>query len=88
MQYIKKNYNLAIGERTAEQLKLEIGSAIKTDNGEKMDIRGRDLISGLPKTITIFGEEIASALSDTVTAIVESVKNTLENTPPELAADI
>jgi rod shape-determining protein MreB and related proteins len=88
MQYIKKNYNLAIGERTAEQLKLEIGSAIKTDNGEKMDIRGRDLISGLPKTITIFGEEIASALSDTVTAIVESVKNTLEKTPPELAADI
>lgn len=88
MQYIKKNYNLAIGERTAEQLKLEIGSAIKTDNGEKMDIRGRDLISGLPKTITIYGEEIASALSDTVTAIVESVKNTLEKTPPELAADI
>ncbi|MEH6936652.1 rod shape-determining protein [Bacillus sp. JJ664] len=88
MQYIKKNYNLAIGERTAEQLKLEIGSAIKTENGEKMDIRGRDLISGLPKTITIYGEEIASALSDTVTAIVESVKNTLEKTPPELAADI
>lgn len=88
MQYIKKNYNLAIGERTSEQLKLEIGSAIKTDNGEKMDIRGRDLISGLPKTITIYGEEIASALSDTVTAIVESVKNTLEKTPPELAADI
>ncbi len=88
MQYIKKNYNLAIGERTSEQLKLEIGSAIKTENGEKMDIRGRDLISGLPKTITIYGEEIASALSDTVTAIVESVKNTLEKTPPELAADI
>lgn len=88
MQYIKKNYNLAIGERTAEQLKLEIGSAIKTEDGEKMDIRGRDLISGLPKTITIYAEEIASALSDTVTAIVESVKNTLEKTPPELAADI
>ncbi|WP_088068350.1 rod shape-determining protein [Gottfriedia luciferensis] len=88
MQYIKKNYNLAIGERTAEHLKLEIGSAIKTDINEKMDIRGRDLISGLPKTITIYGEEIANALSDTVAAIVESVKNTLEKTPPELAADI
>ncbi|KQL38068.1 rod shape-determining protein MreB [Bacillus sp. FJAT-25509] len=88
IQYIKKNYNLSIGERTAEQLKLEIGSAIKTDSDEQMDIRGRDLISGLPKTITIHGEEIAAALSDTVEAIVESVKNTLEKTPPELAADI
>ncbi|MEH7351216.1 MULTISPECIES: rod shape-determining protein [Gottfriedia] len=88
IQYIKKNYNLSIGERTAEQLKLEIGSAIKTDSDEQMDIRGRDLISGLPKTITIHGEEIAVALSDTVEAIVESVKNTLEKTPPELAADI
>ena len=87
IQYIKKNYNLSIGERTAEQLKLEIGSAIKIDN-EQMDIRGRDLISGLPKTITIHGEEIATALSDTVAAIVESVKNTLEKTPPELSADI
>ncbi|PGS53171.1 rod shape-determining protein [Bacillus sp. AFS041924] len=87
IQYIKKNYNLSIGERTAEQLKLEIGSAIKIDN-EQMDIRGRDLISGLPKTITIHGEEIAAALSDTVAAIVDSVKNTLEKTPPELAADI
>ncbi|MFF3023491.1 rod shape-determining protein [Gottfriedia sp. NPDC057948] len=88
IQYIKKNYNLSIGERTAEQLKLEIGSAIKTESDEQMDIRGRDLISGLPKTITIHGEEIAVALSDTVEAIVESVKNTLEKTPPELAADI
>ncbi|MEH7399728.1 MULTISPECIES: rod shape-determining protein [Bacillaceae] len=88
IQYIKKNYNLSIGERTAEQLKLEIGSAIKTESDEQMDIRGRDLISGLPKTITIHGEEIATALSDTVAAIVESVKNTLEKTPPELAADI
>lgn len=88
IQYIKKNYNLSIGERTAEQLKLEIGSAVKSDSNEQMDIRGRDLISGLPKTITIHGEEIASALSDTVAAIVESVKNTLEKTPPELAADI
>ncbi|PEJ56589.1 MULTISPECIES: rod shape-determining protein [unclassified Bacillus (in: firmicutes)] len=88
IQYIKKNYNLSIGERTAEQLKLEIGSAINTDTDEKMDIRGRDLISGLPKTITIHGEEVAAALSDTVDAIVESVKNTLEKTPPELAADI
>ncbi|MBP0723889.1 rod shape-determining protein [Bacillus sp. RG28] len=88
IQYIKKHYNLAIGERTAEQLKLEIGSAGQTEGIPSMDIRGRDLVSGLPKTITIHAEEIAQALSDTVAAIVESVKTTLEKTPPELSADI
>jgi rod shape-determining protein MreB and related proteins len=88
IQYIKKNYNLMIGERTAEALKLEIGSARVDEAGESMDIRGRDLISGLPKTVTIQAEEIAEALKDTVVAIVESVKSTLEKTPPELAADI
>jgi rod shape-determining protein MreB len=88
IQYIKKHYNLAIGERTAEALKLEIGSAGQTEGIPSMDIRGRDLVSGLPKTITIHAEEIAQALSDTVDAIVESVKSTLEKTPPELSADI
>ena len=88
IQYIKKKYNLMIGERTAETMKMEIGSAIPPKEKEVMDIRGRDLISGLPKTIQITAEEIAEALSETVTAIVEAVKNTLEKSPPELAADI
>ncbi|MGM9988635.1 MAG: rod shape-determining protein [Bacillaceae bacterium] len=88
IQYIKKQYNLMIGERTAEALKLEIGSADNVEGIEPMEIRGRDLISGLPKTISICPEEIATALKDTVDVIVESVKSTLEKTPPELAADI
>ncbi|GAA3321088.1 hypothetical protein GCM10020331_035050 [Ectobacillus funiculus] len=88
IQYIKKNYNLMIGERTAETLKLEVGSAGTGEGIEPIEIRGRDLITGLPKTVLIRAEEIADALKDTVAAIVESVKNTLEKTPPELAADI
>lgn len=88
MQYIKKNYNLMIGERTAETLKLEVGSAGNPEGIEPMEIRGRDLITGLPKTVLIRPEEVAEALKDTVDAIVESVKNTLEKTPPELSADI
>jgi rod shape-determining protein MreB and related proteins len=89
INYIRKSYNLMIGERTAEQIKLEIGSANDESLAEeKMEIRGRDLLTGLPKTITISGKEISSALQDTVDAIIEAVKNTLEKTPPELAADI
>lgn len=86
--YIRKNYNLMIGERTSEAIKMEIGSAGDTEGIENMEIRGRDLLTGLPKTIEITAEEISKALSDTVSAIVDSVKNTLEKTPPELAADI
>lgn len=90
IQYVKKTYNLMIGERTAETLKLQIGSAGKANDleNDKMEIRGRDLLTGLPKTIEITAEEVASALSDTVNQIVEAVKVTLEKTPPELAADI
>lgn len=88
IQYIKRTYNLLIGERTAEQLKMEIGSAQQTDKNETMDIRGRDLVSGLPKTISITSDEITGALSDTVNAIVDAVKVTLEKCPPELSADI
>ncbi|ARK31592.1 rod shape-determining protein [Halalkalibacter krulwichiae] len=88
IQYIKKTYNLMIGERTAEALKLEIGSAGAPEGVDDMDIRGRDLLTGLPKTISVSAEEIAGALADTVTTIIESVKNTLEQSPPELAADI
>ncbi|MGZ4031402.1 MAG: rod shape-determining protein, partial [Tumebacillaceae bacterium] len=79
---------LMIGERTAEELKVTIGSAIPSDKNETMDIRGRDLVTGLPKTLTITADEIADALADTVNSIVEAVKITLEKSPPELAADI
>ncbi|MBD8007426.1 rod shape-determining protein [Bacillus norwichensis] len=88
VNYIRKNYNLLIGERTAETIKVEIGSAGDVDEIENMEIRGRDLLTGLPKTIEITAEEISGALHDTVYAIIDAVKNTLENTPPELAADI
>ncbi|WP_308420278.1 rod shape-determining protein [Kroppenstedtia guangzhouensis] len=88
IQYIKRMYNLMIGERSAETLKLEIGSAMAIDPKEVREIRGRDLISGLPKTIEITSTEVAEALDDTVSAIIESVKLTLEQTPPELAADV
>lgn len=88
IQYIKRRYNLMIGERTSETLKLEIGSAIAPDEPEFVDIRGRDLVTGLPKTISVSSEEIASALNETVVSIVDAVKITLEKTPPELAADI
>ncbi|QKS71847.1 rod shape-determining protein [Paenalkalicoccus suaedae] len=88
VQYVKKTYSLMIGERTAEAIKFEIGNAGVATKEETMDIRGRDLVSGLPKTISISAEEIAGALADTVTSIVEAVKNTLEQAPPELAADI
>lgn len=87
-QYIKRTYNLLIGERTAEELKLSLGSAIPPDPDEKLEIRGRDLVSGLPKTLTITAKEVADALSDTVNLIIEAVKVTLEKSPPELAADI
>ena len=88
INYIRKNYNLMIGDRTSEAIKLEIGSAGDPEGVENMEIRGRDLLTGLPKTIEITPEEIAKALHDTVYAIVDAVKNTLEKTPPELAADI
>ncbi|MEO2074619.1 MAG: rod shape-determining protein [Bacillus sp. (in: firmicutes)] len=88
ISYIRKTYNLMIGERTAESIKMEVGSAGTPEGIDNMEIRGRDLLTGLPKTIEITAKEIAAALSDTVFAIVEAVKNTLEKTPPELAADI
>ena len=88
IQFIKKAYNLLIGERTAEQLKMEIGSATHLEEKLTMDIRGRDILSGLPKTMTISSDEITDALADTINAIVEAVKITLEKSPPELSADI
>ena len=86
--YIRKTYNLTIGERTAEAIKIEIGSARVSDEEEKMDIRGRDLVTGLPKTIEITSKEISNALRESISAIIDGVKKTLEQTPPELSADV
>ena len=89
IQYIKRMYNLMIGERTAEEIKIKIGTAIITVDKEKsMQIRGRDLVTGLPKTIEIKSGEIREALGDPIFKIVDAVKGTLERTPPELAADV
>ena len=88
ISYIKRLYNLMIGERTSEQLKMEIGSAMPLDKVESIEIRGRDLVSGLPKTLAITSDEVTEALSDTVNAIIDAVKITLEKCPPELSADI
>nr|WP_236823194.1 rod shape-determining protein [Bhargavaea massiliensis] len=88
ISYIRKTYNLTIGDRTAEQIKIEIGSAKVTEKPDKMEIRGRDLLTGLPKTIEISSEEIAEALKESITAIIDGVKKTLEHTPPELSADV
>ncbi|MEG1255159.1 rod shape-determining protein [Clostridium sp.] len=87
--YIKKQYNLMIGERTAENVKIELGSAYDLgEEAEVMQIRGRDLISGLPKVVEINEAEVREALKEPVYSIIESIKTTLEKTPPELAADI
>jgi rod shape-determining protein MreB len=94
-QHIKRKYNLLIGERTAEEIKITIGSAypdspcsVQEGKLETMEVKGRDLVSGIPKTLTIDAQEIREALSETINAIVEAVRIALERTPPELAADI
>ena len=87
--YIKRRYNLMIGDRTAEQMKIDIGSAYNTGSEQRvMEIKGRDLISGIPKTATVTEVEIREALSEPVNMILDTIKIILENTPPELAADI
>ena len=90
ISYVKKKYNLLIGERTAEQIKIAIGSAYPTEdnNGTSVEIKGRNLVDGLPKNVTITAEEVREALSDPLATIVEAIKSTLEKTPPELSADI
>lgn len=88
VQYIKKKYNLLIGDRTAEEIKIKIGSAIEYEGEGKMEVKGRNLVDGLPKNITVTAEEIRDSLSDSVNQIVDTVKETLEKTPPELSADI
>ena len=88
ISYIKKKYNLLIGERTAEDIKIKIGSAYPYEGEGAMNIKGRNLMDGLPKNIEISAEEIREALSDSVNQILDVIKATLEKTPPELAADI
>lgn len=88
VRYMRKNHNLLIGERTAEDIKIRIGSAFPRPEVETMDVRGRNLVTGLPKTITVTSEETEEALKETTSQIVEAVHSVLEKTPPELAADI
>ncbi|HLS66177.1 MAG TPA: rod shape-determining protein [Pseudogracilibacillus sp.] len=88
LQYIKHKYKLLIGDRTAEDIKMTIGTVFKGSRDEDMDIRGRDMVSGLPRTITVHSDEIEEALRETISIIVSAAKAVLERTPPELSADI
>jgi rod shape-determining protein MreB len=88
VNYVKRKYNVLIGERTAEEVKIQIGSACPIEKPMTMEVKGRDLVAGIPKTLVISDEEIREALAETFSAIVEAVKICLERTPPELAADI
>lgn len=88
IKYIKKMYNLMIGERTAEEVKIQIGSAYPEGEGRSMEIRGRDLVTGLPRTITFTSADSFQAMAEPITAIIDGVKSVLERTPPELASDI
>ena len=87
-RYIRKTFSLLIGERTAEQIKITLGTAMFVDNPDTMEIRGRDLISGLPKNLTINANQVCTGIAEPVANIVDAVRNTLERTPPELASDI
>lgn len=88
IQYVKKRYNLLIGERTAEEIKITIGSAVQYEDEAPMEIKGRNLVDGLPKNIEIYPDEIREALLDPLASVLEAIKTTLEKTPPELSADI
>lgn len=88
IQFFKKNYNLLIGERTGETIKCEVGSAVPLQEEITIEVKGRDLVGGIPKTVEVSSVEIRDALNENITQIVEGVKQTLERTPPELSADI
>ncbi len=88
VQYIRRKHNLLIGERTAEQIKIQLGSAMPYEDEGSMDIRGRNVVDGLPKNVVVTAAEVREAIADCVTQIVDVVRSTLEKTPPELAADI
>ena len=88
LQYVKRKYNLLIGERTAELIKINIGSAYPEENPQSIKVKGRDLVTGIPKTLEINSEEVREALAESINTIIDTVRITLEETPPELAADI
>ncbi|MDO4689725.1 MAG: rod shape-determining protein [Fusobacterium sp.] len=88
IKYVKKTYNLLIGEKTAEEIKMKIGTALPLEEEETMEVKGRDLIMGLPKTVVISSEEVREAIKDSLNEILQAVKSVLEKTPPELASDI
>ena len=88
INYVRKKYNLLIGEQTAEEIKIKIGSALPLAEDLRLEVRGRDQVAGLPRTIEISSEEVTEAIAEPLAAIVSTVKQTLEKTPPELAADI
>jgi rod shape-determining protein MreB len=88
INYVKRKYNLLIGERTAELVKIKIGTAYPTDDIRSLEVKGRDLVAGVPKTLELKTDEICDALAEPVNTMVESVKIALESTPPELSADI
>jgi len=88
IQYVKKKYNLLIGERTAELVKINVGTAYPEENPKTVEVKGRDLVTGIPKTLEINGEEIREALAESINTIIDTVRITFEETPPELSADI
>ncbi len=88
IQHLKRNYNLMIGERTAEEVKIRIGSAYPLEEEMTLEVKGRDILAGLPKTITVTSEEIREALSETVASILDAIRIALERTPPEISADL
>jgi len=88
IQYMKRVYNLMIGERTAEQIKISLGSAYPLPEETSSEVKGRDLVAGLPKTLTLTSEEVREAMQDTVATIIDAIRYTLERCPPELAADL
>lgn len=87
-EYVRKKYGLAIGERTAEEIKISIGSALPLEEKLSMEVRGRDMISGLPKTIVIVSDDVTEAIQNELGGIIQAVKNVLQDTPPELSADV
>jgi rod shape-determining protein MreB len=88
IQYVKRKYNLLIGERTAEMIKINVGTAYPEENPQTIEVKGRDLVTGIPKTLEINSEEVREALAESINTIIDTVRITLEGTPPELAADI
>ena len=88
MQYIREEFNILIGEQVAEKIKMKIGSATQLKEPVEMEVRGRDLINGLPKAVTVSDSQIREAMAKTINQIIENIKNTLESTPPELVSDI